>query len=54
MKKQEGWLGHSEAAPQVLVFLGHRFAMPQPPTALQCTVRSEDRSISWPASWLAR
>ena len=29
--KSKGWLGHSEAVPQRSVFLGHRFAMPQPP-----------------------
>ena len=29
-----GWLGHSEALPQRLAFLGHRFAMPQPPFPL--------------------
>ena len=28
------WLGHSEAVPQRRVFLGHRFAMPQPPFPL--------------------
>ena len=27
----EGWLGHSEAVPQIGPFLGYRFALPQPP-----------------------
>ena len=29
-----GWLGHSEAVPRMPVFLGHRFAMSQPPISL--------------------
>ena len=33
LEKWKGWLGHSEAVPQRPDFLGHRFAMPQPPTA---------------------
>ena len=33
LKNWKGWLGHSEAVPQRLRFLGHRFAVPQPPTA---------------------
>ena len=33
LKRWEGRLGQSEAVPQKLVSLGHRFAMPQPPTS---------------------
>ncbi len=46
LKKQEGWLGHSEAVPQMRVFLGHRCAMPQPPTSNGACVLQRQRRAS--------